>query len=148
CMPVVQCLFIVLSSNSIEPAYKHYKNNIGHGLFLSICGDIVLVYQDHISRVTGGFLFCIAHLYYLRALGFKPFGAPATLATFIVTAFSILLFLSPGLHGVDGAFATFYVFLLSTVTWRCTVRFQTAPSLVNFLAFIGSLCFLASDFVL
>lgn len=145
-LPVLQCLFIVLSSQSQEPGHSSYKQNITLGLVLSIVGDGLLVYEK--NRELGGVFFAIAHMFYLRAFGTKPVGGGPTLVSFLVIWISIVYYLFPSLKGSEIALVPGYFLLLNIMAWRATVRYSYSQSLLDLLLCMGAILFVASDIVL
>lgn len=153
CLPIAHLILVLVSthfeegprSNSNE--FRTYRKYIMCGLMLSLVGDVFLVWRFSLF-IPGLLMFALAHLCYIAALGFVPFGK----VTFVVCAAvgaSFYGYLVGAMEdNVLAVLAGAYTALLLTVLWRGLVYAQTRATLASVCACLGLALFVTSDMLI
>ena len=151
CLPILHLILIVLSTYAEEiskpqPFFK-YRRLILVGLLFSLCGDVLLVWKVDLF-IPGLLMFAVAHVFYMSAFGFKPFGK-----------FALVLSSIPGIcvytylfEAIDDKLMAGLVFLYSClifgVLWRAMVYVQVNRTAGSWLALFGIILFASSDLLI
>ena len=146
-LPIVTLLVTVAETPEVDIVHAQQMKYFKYGLIFSLLGDIFMNWPNDYSLEAMG-LFVIAHLFYIKAFGWKPRGYESALFCF-TSGFVSFMFLLPGIKGRMLQTAVFmHCALIMATWWRTIARWQHFPSLVNLLGVAGSLSFAVSDFII
>jgi uncharacterized membrane protein YhhN len=144
-----QLVLIVQSTDHVDKAFRRYKTSIMFGLLLSMAGDAMLVWRVSLF-IPGLLFFALAHLFYIRAFGFKPYGGGPTAVSCLILLAITFLTVAPVLEDkpVMYLLVLLYCCVIFTMAWRSIVCLQTLPGIGSFCACAGAVLFVASDFII
>jgi uncharacterized membrane protein YhhN len=152
--PVSTLLVIAVAALSLltPGARPHYTLWVLLGLFLSLGGDVALMFQSDRAFRIGLLLFLLAHIGY--AIGFTiPNGFhPQDLITgagLLVLAAAVYFYLWPGLEKMKGP-VLLYIFVICFMVNRAISTFfgETFSTTQTWLISLGAILFMGSDLVL
>lgn len=128
--------------------FVNYNRRILYGLLFSICGDVALIWQEQsIYFLLGMLSFACAHLCYIMAFGFRPFGVKEFIPSLVglVAAMGIIYpCVKPGLMAW---LVPIYGILLAVMGWRSLACFTLSGEVPwkKILCAIGAFLFVISD---
>jgi uncharacterized membrane protein YhhN len=152
--PISTLLVIAVAALSfltpgVQPPYTLW---VLLGLFLSLGGDVALMFQSDRAFRNGLLLFLLAHIVYSIAFtvpnGFHPQDL-ITGAGLLVLAVAIYLYLQPGLGKMKGPVLLYIVVICFMVNRAVSTFFGEAFTTTQiWLISLGAILFMASDLVL
>lgn len=149
CLPVVALMAFIVSLG-IESG-QTYNRWILFGLSFCCIGDVLLVWQDVDAclLLLGMAAFCVGHVGYLTAFGFKPFGSKELLFVSFLALF-VGYFLMPHIPEFLTIPAVIYIVCLAMIEWRSLARFNMQGDVPwrKIYAAVGTSLFLMSDLLL
>jgi len=145
-------ILVALLSFSTPGVKAGYTLGIGLGLFLSLGGDIALMFKSNKAFLVGLVLFLLAHVIYALVLtgynGLHPQDL-ITAAVLLVFAASIYLFLRPGLGSMQGPVIAYILIICFMVNRAASTFFGPAFTPTQaWLLTLGAVLFMLSDMVL
>ena len=147
-LPVVSLIIMILSEKDKSAQHKSYKRLIIAGLFFSMAGDSCLVWRVKLF-IPGLLFFAIAHVCYVLANGFKPFGSGATAVSCALIGCFTYAYLYPAISDpVMKYMVLLYSVLIFAMGWRTAARAQLHVNLGTMCGFLGALIFVISDFII
>ena len=149
CLPVgCLCFFVALQGISLEKQHD-YNRRILLGLIFSMIGDIFLVW-NHLYFIHGMLAFFMAHVLYVRALGFYPLKPLTGAVCFMIAPFIFYGYL-PGLKGVLIYAVPGYIGVITIMLWRALsgIRLTGVPNRwTKMCACFGAVLFCISDTII
>uniref|UniRef100_A0AAR5PK63 lysoplasmalogenase n=1 Tax=Dendroctonus ponderosae TaxID=77166 RepID=A0AAR5PK63_DENPD len=143
CAPIISLMYFVISTNKNE---NPLSQNILYGLMFGGVGDAFLIWKA--GFLQGMLSFTLAHVYYIRAFGFKPLKIKLWLYL-LVPALIVAAILYNGLYGVMRFVIPIYILVISMMIWRAWARIQPQKCTWIELATVsGSVLFGLSDFII
>lgn len=148
CLPIMQLVFIAMSTTVKSKGHTSYKNNILVGLFFSIAGDVSLIWREKLF-VAGLLFFAIAQYFYIRAFGMRPRGSSAIMISCVMLAAFTYLYLHTGITSVVmKGLVVMYALLIFSMLWRAWIQMQANPSVGAACAVLGAFIFIVSDLLI
>ena len=152
--PISTLLVITVAALSfptpgVQPPYTLW---VLVGLFLSLGGDVALMFQSGRAFRTGLLLFLLAHIAYAIAFtlpnGFHPQDL-ITGAGLLIVAVAVYRFLQPGLGKMKGPVLLYIVIICFMVNRALSTFFGEAFTTTQaWLISLGAILFMASDLML
>ena len=145
CLPILALIDFVHDQN-INPGRVLYQQGVQLGLTFSCIGDALLIWDHHF--VPGMIAFALAHICYIKAIGFKRPVDWFKGAVFLVLSTAAMFLFYPGLRGILVPAVFIYNAIICTMGWSACATIDKEMSRSQLYARIGSLLFIASDLVI
>lgn len=152
-LPLMHLILMLLSTHfdddslSKNKNFTRYRKYVLFGFLFSLFGDAFLVWPNS-QFIPGLLCFAFAHICYVFAFGFAPFGG----VTFFLSMCLGIILYSSVLAGIEddlvAKLAAIYTMLLCTVLWRAAIFALERKSFGSLCGLVGVALFVISDLLL